>query len=236
MASKPSSIVRWGTDQTNETEPTSGQKDTGIVFGEAANSSRMNWILRTLGLWTSYLNDGDLTGAHTFGSTVSVTGLLTALAGLTAGANQHVTVSGTGKFKHGDVVTTIAGSAFQAGATAGAPTLPNTEPGYMLTASGFYRAELRIPVGARIRSAVLTLTADATASTRSFKIRRINISTDTAFDVATASSVATSSTYSLTLSAVDHVVEAGYVYVLDFFSGSGAADTLKAAVLTHDQP
>ena len=34
-------------------------------------------------------------------STLSVTGLITATGGLTAAANQHITVSGTGEYKHG---------------------------------------------------------------------------------------------------------------------------------------
>lgn len=48
-----------------------------------------------------------VTGAATLSSTLGVTGLITATAGLTAAANQHVTVSGTGRFKHGLIERTI---------------------------------------------------------------------------------------------------------------------------------
>lgn len=47
------------------------------------------------------------TGAATVGTTLGVTGLITATAGLTAAANQHVTVSGTGRYKHGQMVRVI---------------------------------------------------------------------------------------------------------------------------------
>jgi len=70
------------------------------------------------------------------GGTLGVTGLITATAGVTAAANQHVTVSGTGEFKHGNRVKLImplsgfANSNWQVGAppttmtsTAGAGTL-----------------------------------------------------------------------------------------------------------------
>lgn len=42
-----------------------------------------------------------LSASLTVGTTLGVTGLITATAGVTAAANQHVTVSGTGRFKHG---------------------------------------------------------------------------------------------------------------------------------------
>jgi hypothetical protein len=48
-----------------------------------------------------------VTGSATVGGTLGVTGLITATAGVTAAANQHVTVSGTGTFKHGTVTLVI---------------------------------------------------------------------------------------------------------------------------------
>ncbi len=48
-------------------------------------------------IWTGV----QLLGALAVNSTITAVGLITAKAGLTADANQHVTVSGTGRFKHG---------------------------------------------------------------------------------------------------------------------------------------
>jgi hypothetical protein len=81
MATKPDTVVRWSTDESNESVPSAGQMDTGIVASEAANSSRMNWLLRYLGLWTDYLDGGILDGA--FG----LKGLITPSAITGANAN-----------------------------------------------------------------------------------------------------------------------------------------------------
>ena len=72
------------------------QAGTLTVTGAATLSS-------SLGVTGSTTLSGTLavTGASTLSSTLGVTGLITATAGLTAAANQHVTVTGTGKFKHG---------------------------------------------------------------------------------------------------------------------------------------
>lgn len=46
------------------------------------------------------------------GGTLGVTGLITATAGVTAAANQHVTVSGTGRLKHGTFTMQMGATAF----------------------------------------------------------------------------------------------------------------------------
>jgi hypothetical protein len=131
MATKPTAEPRWaetgaGTPSASITEPSSGEKDVGFQNGTASSAEKINWILWLIYKWCEYLNDGALSGNHTidgtfgvtgavdfdstllvngavdFDSTLNVDGLITAQAGVTAAANQHVTVSGTGAFKHGD--------------------------------------------------------------------------------------------------------------------------------------
>lgn len=48
--------------------------------------------------------DFDVTGNSVLSGTVQATGLITAVSGVTAGAAAHITVSGTGRFKHGSFV------------------------------------------------------------------------------------------------------------------------------------
>ena len=48
-----------------------------------------------------------MSASLTVGTTLGVTGLITASAGLTASANQDVTISGTGRFKHGSIIRTV---------------------------------------------------------------------------------------------------------------------------------
>lgn len=109
MSTKPTDEARWaetagGTPAANIVDPSSGQKDTGWTTNQIPPSAYFNDWMRKAYKWFEYLNDGALQGAHTFDSTVGVTGLITATAGVTAAANQHVTVSGTGQYKHGDRV------------------------------------------------------------------------------------------------------------------------------------
>lgn len=113
MATKPTvSLSRWAdTVSANVTNPPSGSRDTGFVYGDPADEGVMNALLKQLYLWALYLNDGALTGDHTMSGTLGVTGLITATSGITAAAGQHVTVSGTGDFKHGDRVLVIPGAA-----------------------------------------------------------------------------------------------------------------------------
>jgi hypothetical protein len=55
MSTKPTPVVEWAESGT-VVEPSSGKKATGWTFQERPASSFMNWILRTVGRWTSYIN------------------------------------------------------------------------------------------------------------------------------------------------------------------------------------
>ncbi len=105
MAAKPSSLPRWSS-VSGVVEPSSGQKDTGFEGGQFPPAQYFNWLFNLIYQWADYLDDGALVGAHSF------SGLITATAGLTAAANQHVTVSGTGQHKHGARTIAIPASEF----------------------------------------------------------------------------------------------------------------------------
>lgn len=130
MATKPAiALARFATGVGAAVEdPTSGLRDSGFVGGTPIDEGNVNALLKQLYLWALYLDEGALAGNHsiagaltvngtltvptiggsanftgavTMASTLGVTGFITATAGLTAAPNQHVTVSGTGRFQHG---------------------------------------------------------------------------------------------------------------------------------------
>ena len=118
MSTKPSAIPTWATNALDlllaptKVQPPTLKQQSGFAGGERPPASHLNWLLNNLYLWAEYLRDGALQGAHTFNSTVGITGLLssaaitaagliTANAGVTAASGQHVTVAGAGFFKHG---------------------------------------------------------------------------------------------------------------------------------------
>src|SRR5262245_27351826 len=134
--SKPTDLARWaqttgGVETSNLTVASSEQQDTGWTHGQKPPSGYFNWWMNRVHKWIKYLDGGAFSGASSFdstlaitgnttvggtlgitgnttvGGTLGVTGLITATAGLTAGSNQHVTVSGTGQFKHGTVTESI---------------------------------------------------------------------------------------------------------------------------------
>lgn len=99
-----------------------------------------------------------IANAVTMSSTLGVTGLITATAGVTAAANQHVTVSGTGEYKHGDRIRTYNGMAcvFDLGWT---------RTGQSLTSTGTNPAWLMMAfdAGERVKSITFALFGDASA-------------------------------------------------------------------------
>ena len=108
MSTKPTKLPRWASVTPPSPDPGAGKQDVGWVTGERPPAQYSNWLAYWNYKLAEYLNDGNLQGAHTFDSTVGVTGVLTANAninanaGITVGNNQNVTVSGTGDYKHGN--------------------------------------------------------------------------------------------------------------------------------------
>jgi hypothetical protein len=117
-------------------QPSTTKIGAGWKTGEKPPAQYINWALNRTDNWLRYLDDGAFTGGvtadtlgvsgaltasggvstttiaasgnATVGGTLGSTGLVTASAGLTAGANQHVTLSGTGDVKHGIKTKVIA--------------------------------------------------------------------------------------------------------------------------------
>lgn len=60
MSSKPGTLPRWATDQTNNDAPSSGQKDTGWTPNQDGVSDYDNWVKYWTYKWIEWLNDGDV--------------------------------------------------------------------------------------------------------------------------------------------------------------------------------
>lgn len=57
MADKPTTLPEWASDGTNNTEPTSTQKDTGWTPGQDGVSDYDNWYKELVYRWVQYLSD-----------------------------------------------------------------------------------------------------------------------------------------------------------------------------------
>lgn len=175
MAAKPSATPRWANVGGVIVEPSSGKKDVGWLSDERPPAQYFNWWKNLAYQWFEYLKDGALSGAHTIDSTLGVTGLITATAGLVAAVNQHVAVSGTGRFKHGPRTMMVPFAAFQPQSPASVWTTDYTSfTGVMASSSATDMtvfAPVMLPAGKRITQLVWTLGHGAGASTRTYQLR-----------------------------------------------------------------
>ena len=103
----PAQLPTWDTSLLNTIALTGIHKTNGFANSEAPTSAEANTLFAFLYLWAQYLSDGAFSGVSSFDNTLAVTGVVTATAGVVAGINSNVTLSGTGFYKRGVKVRKI---------------------------------------------------------------------------------------------------------------------------------
>ncbi len=174
---------------------------------------------------------GVLTASNTITNAATFSGLVTASAGMTAAANQHVTVSGTGEFKHGDRTKNLS---IHSGSGTMVYSVGAIRP---VTGAGEVWAVdlgLAFQVGDRIKSIVYYFDPAGTGSI-SFQLFKRTLSSGGDSAVATASSTAGGSYQSVTSSSINYTLVSTEGCFLLFTSGQ-AADAFYAATITYDHP
>ncbi len=243
MSTKPTQLPRWATaatpDPATQPAPGAGKQDVGWKTGERPPAYYQNWLQYWNYKWAEYLNDGALQGAHTFDSTVGVTGLITAGAGVTAAANQHFTVSGTGDYKHGDRVLLIDGSSALA-INNFSQTVWNTaewEPDSVAafrtkTTSAFSAIRVPIPlnVGDRIKQAIVRFSSTNASATIS-NISLIVNSVSTAFSSSISAPIS-GSEYTFTVGSPVALTSHAFMTI----AINGSLVGLHYAKITYDRP
>jgi len=171
--------------------------------------------------------------AVSLGSTLGVTGLITATAGLTAAANQHVTVSGTGEIKHGDRVIAIGAAAFQRyGASAFA--VPSDFWSFAAPPNDTIQAYVPLRQGDRVKSITWHFNKGSSSSALVMSLRTRNGTTDAAVD--SLSDVTNGAAFtSVTRSAINYTVASGDVLLLRAQAGN-TAHQFSHALVTYDRP
>jgi hypothetical protein len=176
-----------------------------------------------------------VTGDTVLGGTTTATGLITANGGVTCGNNDHVTVAGTGQYKHGDRTLIIPGLAFQPptetadisrSATAGGEITLNTS-----SSLSFYK-ELAFPVGVRVTNIewhaehVLNSGVNRSYVVHQRIIGGANDTIETDTDSTLGARTITSST--------NFTITANTMYYLKWTTAG--TDSLYAVVITYDLP
>jgi hypothetical protein len=170
------------------------------------------------------------TGALTVTGTASVSGLITATAGLTAASNQHVTVSGNGRFKHGSITRTLSATAgYPAG---GSPTL---SAGVWTAAGGTDVVDIPIPLqeGERL-TGVWTSVNDAGGAAITVSINRMNMLTGASTNVGSSTSTGTGAQYVL-VNGLTEDVTADTSYYVKWAAGQ-ASDTVCGIYYMFTRP
>lgn len=233
MSAKPSKVPVWNTGGSNNIEPSAGKKVVGWLPDERPGPEYFNWLGKLVGEWIQYLSDGALAGAH------SVSGLITASAGLTAAANQHVTVSGTGRFKHGDLVKSISPLHFRHdGNWAEAGLVTFGDSGHVVsTGAGRCIVPIDVDEGQRLKSLVFARYGNGSADLTALEVYRM-AADGTVTDIAAAATTLTDPAAiwaDTTVDLTDTTVAAGDTFYVRF-TVNGAGLRIGSIRVTYDRP
>jgi hypothetical protein len=171
-------------------------------------------------------------GSVTFTNTIVEP--ITASLGLTAAANQHITVSGTGQFKHGTRTRSIAGAAFVE--NSGATTI--YDPGGELRATPTNaHASIGLDVGKRILAIRVFIKDSATGPTKLTAALFTASSSGVDTSIASVQSAGSGADQTLALNGLTTTISAGTGYSISVTTTLGGAQTtIYFAEIDYDNP
>lgn len=169
---------------------------------------------------------GQLSYSNTFSE------LITASAGVTCAANQDITLSGTGKYNHGEyelVLNTCAG-------TANSPSSSyNGTYGYWEIYQGTSLfMPVPLPVGKRIKS-IYAKTNSADTGTKTLALWSKSTASASAPTVIATTTGTTSGLETLTLSGLSTTIATAISYVIQFVSSSTDSNEITLVSITYDE-
>jgi len=175
---------------------------------------------------------GALSVSNTVANAVTLSALLTASAGVTCAANQHVTVSGSGRFKHGDQVLNLAlanmhhGSAWS-WVAAGAYSLAG--------GSGTATCDIPLPQGARIKSITFARYGDGAADLTT-TVYKSNVSGAAPTSIGTTTDTNPAAAWGdSTIDVTDSTVDGTFSLYVDFAANAANIRVANLRV-TYDWP
>lgn len=174
---------------------------------------------------------GVLTASNTVANAATFSSLITASSGITASANQHVTVSGTGLYKHGN--RTFNMDTLAAFVMAGTPTFSSADNKY----TGVATIGWRIPLEAGKRITGFDIAFDrAGAGTITVSVKKRSIvAAGGGATVATFTDTTTSGYQFIQTTGLTEVMAANTSYWIEI-GGTNAGNVYYAAAVTVDQP
>lgn len=217
MSTKPSTLPEWNTGGANRTTPSPTRKVLGWLLGERPAGSYFNFLFYWIFKWVEYLKEG----------------------AIVADVNNSITVSGTGRYKHGDDELPIQAGAFQVVAVASqwaAGTVPEFDGTTWTfgTSTASLIASVPLPPGKRIKSINWTFSKGGNAVAMAMSLKKRTGTTtsvlNTLSDVTSGAGVVTTAS-----SAINYTVESGYRLWLQVSPGN-AAHAFEGANIIFDHP
>lgn len=224
---KPATVPQFAhtgaTPASGIVEPSPGKKASGFLPAEEPTAEECNWLFMWIYLWFAWLNT-----------------ILTSGGGLTPAVDEHVTLSGTGRYKHGDIAHPVHGGAFQIVAVASAiatgtiPDFDGSAWGFSSAGTGEVVAWLDVPVGMRIKSVKWSFNKASQAAAMNFKVRK-RVSATTS-DIVTDSDVTSGASYiTKTTSAINYTAATDERICL-YVAAGHTAHAFDGAIVTLDWP
>lgn len=184
-----------------------------------------------------------IANAVSMGSTLGVTGLITADAGLTAAAAQHITISTTGRYKRGALKRRIQAASAEVGGTLGTTAYNGTNRAWHTgNAGAIVYFPLDVYEGERITAVAVRgiPIVGGVGDTFTLKVFRIDASGTGAITATQLGSTQTSSgdlRQTLTVSGLTEVASDHYTYVAEVAAGTyNSGVSITDALLTTDVP
>jgi hypothetical protein len=239
--SKPAiADVRWAVDGANAdagnvVAPTSGLRDTGYPTNAIPTSGVENYMKNRPYRWFQYLDEVFKLAGTAIGD-MKLTGVITAGGGFVAAANQHNTVSGTGRHKHGTMTLLVPYSVFI--------PVDNTLAYTYAPATGLTMSPVKVesaivlPAGKRV-TAIRFFVKDSATGPTTMRGRFSSIPSGgggATIDVSSTSSGAgTAQTLTISPETETFVTGKAYILGMDNVAGS-AAVSLYMAEVDYDHP
>lgn len=184
-------------------------------------------------------SSGAISFSNTIVEAVTCSNLITASAGVTCAANQDVTVSGTGVYKHGTFevwVSPVAGTGFSSGGVS-IPTDTDNVSTWSATSAG---AKLRIPVtmkvGKTVESVDVYWNARGAVGTKTFIFFEQDMATAIGTNLAFVTSTSTTSAIQTTsVFSGSAAISTGKTYMFGFTASAGGGEEIVGIKVTYSE-
>lgn len=247
---KPSEVPEWATSATytggpeagtnTKTDPGASRKAEGWEPAAKPPAQEFNWWWNLVGSWVDWLDsfftiDGSDNLTLPAGLTTTA-GVTTGTAGVTVGANQHVTVSGTGELKHGDRKVRIPG---MAGRATDGGTVSYPFSGYDNAIATGSAATLAWPAvfkdGDRIKSVAFRVEGNGTVDLSNIDINTVDQDGGNASLFAGSQNNISATPQTITCNVTDHTMAAGETLLIALVVNATGL-TVYWVEITYDRP